>query len=54
MLKCEYGDELLSRTCAFEWGNRFKEGRESLEEDERKGGPSTSRTEEFVPEKNRL
>jgi hypothetical protein len=30
----------------FEWHKRFKEGRESLEGDERKGRPSTSRTEE--------
>jgi transposase len=30
----------------FEWHKRFKEGRESLQDDERKGRPSTCRTEE--------
>jgi transposase len=30
----------------FEWHKRFKEGRESLQDDERKGHPSTSRNEE--------
>jgi histone-lysine N-methyltransferase SETMAR len=30
----------------FEWHKRFKEGRESLQGDKRKGRPSTSRTEE--------
>jgi transposase len=34
------------RTSVFEWHERFKEGRESLQDDERKGCPSTSRTEE--------
>jgi transposase len=30
----------------FKWHKRFKEGRESLEDDDQKGRPSTSRTEE--------
>jgi hypothetical protein len=30
----------------FEWHKRFKEGQESLQDDEQKGCPSTSRTEE--------
>jgi transposase len=46
MLRSAYGEECLSRTSVFEWHKRFKEGRESLQEDERKGRPSTSRTEE--------
>jgi hypothetical protein len=46
MLKSAYGEEYLSRTSVFEWHKMFKEGRESLQDDERKGCPSTSITEE--------
>jgi hypothetical protein len=46
MLKSVYGEECLSRTSVFEWRKRFKAGRESLQDDERKGRPSASRTEE--------
>jgi transposase len=42
MLKRAYGEECLSRTGVFEWHKRFKEERESLKGDERKGRPSTS------------
>jgi hypothetical protein len=41
-----YGEECLSRAHVLEWHRRFKEGRESLQDDERKGRPSASRTEE--------
>jgi transposase len=37
---------MLSRTSVSEWHKRFKEGQESLQDDELKGRPSTSRTEE--------
>jgi methylthioribose-1-phosphate isomerase len=46
MLKSAYDEECLSRTSVFEWHKSFKEGWESLQDDERKGRPSTSRTEE--------
>jgi transposase len=46
MLKSAYGEECLSRTSVFEWHKRFKEWREPLKDDERKGRPSTCRTEE--------
>jgi transposase len=48
MLKRAYGKECLSRTSVFQWHKRFKEGRESLQDDDWKGRPSTSRTEESV------
>jgi transposase len=48
MLKSAYGEKCLSRTSVFEWHERFKEGRESLQDDERKGRPSTSRTGELA------
>jgi hypothetical protein len=51
MLKSAHGEECLSRTSVSEWHKRFKEGRESLQDDERTGRPSTSRTQEFVQEK---
>jgi hypothetical protein len=41
-LKSAYGEECLSRTGVSEWHKRFKEGPESLQDDERKGRPSTS------------
>jgi transposase len=46
ILKSAYGEEYLSRTSVFEWHKRFKERRESLQVDERKGRPSNSRTQE--------
>jgi hypothetical protein len=46
MLISAYGEECLSRTGVIERHKRFKEERESLQDDERKGSPSTSRTEE--------
>jgi hypothetical protein len=43
-----YGEECLLRTSVFEWHERFKEGRELLQDHEWKGRPSTSRTEESM------
>jgi hypothetical protein len=51
MLRSAYGEESLSRAIAFEWHKRCKGGRELLQDRERKGCPATSRTEEFVKEK---
>ena len=48
MLKHVYGSDTLSRTQAFEWHRRFREGRESVEDDERSGRPQTSRTAENI------
>jgi hypothetical protein len=48
MLKSTYGEECLSRAGVFEWHTRFKEGQELLQDDERKGCPSISRTEELT------
>ena len=43
-----YGDESLSRTRVYEWYTRFKEGRESVEDDDRCGRPSTARNDETI------
>jgi hypothetical protein len=34
VLKSMYGEECLSKISVFEWHKRFKEGRESLRDDE--------------------
>ena len=41
-----YGNEYLLRTLVFEWFNRFKEGRETTEDDPRPGQLSMSKTDE--------
>uniref|UniRef100_A0A8C4Q4B9 Mos1 transposase HTH domain-containing protein n=1 Tax=Eptatretus burgeri TaxID=7764 RepID=A0A8C4Q4B9_EPTBU len=43
MLQQVNGEETMSRTCAFEWHKRFKEGREEVEDNPQSGRPSTSR-----------
>jgi hypothetical protein len=43
-----YGDAALSRTTTFEWHKRFREGRESVKDDERSGRPTTSRTDDNI------
>lgn len=44
-LELVYGrDECMSKTRVFEWAKRFKEGRESLDDDPREGAPVTSCT----------
>ncbi|KAL4149391.1 hypothetical protein QTP88_003351 [Uroleucon formosanum] len=48
MLLLAYGDETMSRARVFEWFKRFKEGRTTVESDEREGRPSTSRNEEII------
>ena len=45
MLKTAFGDAALAKTAVYEWHKRFKEGRESVKDDERAGRPTTSRTE---------
>ena len=39
-----YDDAAISRTTIFEWYKRFREGGESVKDDERSGRPTTSRT----------
>ena len=38
----------MSKTKVYEWYKRFQDGREDVEDDERPGRPSTSRTDENV------
>lgn len=48
MLLLAYRDETMSRARVFEWFKRFKEGRTTVESDERDGRPSTSHNEEMI------
>ena len=48
MLKVAFGDQALNKTQVFEWYKRFREGRETLEDDPRSGRPATAITEENV------
>ena len=40
------GEDSIKRTYVFEWHSRCKEGRTSVESDERPGIPSTNRNSE--------
>lgn len=46
MIKEAYKEDAMSRAMVFMWHKRFKDGREDVEDDERSGRPSTSRTDE--------
>ena len=43
-----FGNDTLKKTAVYEWHERFKNGRESVEDDERSGRPSTSKTDENI------
>ena len=45
LIQKAYGDAALSRITIFEWPKRFREGRESVKDDESSGRPTTSRTD---------
>ena len=47
MLQQVYQEQTLSRSTVFLWHQRFKEGREDVEDDPRGGRPFTSRNETF-------
>ena len=45
--KC-FGNDTLTRSNVFRWHERFRSGRESVEDDERSGRPSTAKTDENI------
>ncbi|GFX01200.1 hypothetical protein TNCV_4581661 [Trichonephila clavipes] len=49
MLSKVYGESSTARSKVYKWHRCFKVGRESIEENERVGRPSTSRNAENVP-----
>lgn len=48
MLEKCFGNNSLKKTVVYQWHERFKSGRESIEDDERNGRPSTSKTDENI------
>ena len=42
------GNDTLTRSNVFRWHERFRSGRESVEDDERSGRPSTAKTDENI------
>jgi transposase len=48
MIKKAFGDDSMNEARIKVWYRRFKNGRESVESDQRSGRPSTSRTPENV------
>jgi transposase len=50
MMKQVYGEEALGRSAVFKWHQRFAQGTDSLEDDERSGRPKAVRTERKIEE----
>ena len=48
MLQTAFGPSCMNRASIFEWHKRFKEGRESVRDDERCGRSKEVRTPEFI------
>ena len=48
MLQTAFGASCMNRASVFEWQKRFKEGRESVRDDERCGRSKEVRTPELV------
>jgi hypothetical protein len=48
MLREAFGELSLSRAAVFEWHSHFKADQVSVEDDERSGRPSTTKTTENV------
>lgn len=48
MLEKCYGSSALQKTAVYKWFDRFKSGREEVEDDGRVGRPSTSKNEENI------
>ncbi|XP_015922448.1 protein GVQW3-like [Parasteatoda tepidariorum] len=48
MLEKCFGNDSLKKTVVYQWHEWFKSGRESIEDDERSGRPSTSKTDENI------
>jgi len=48
MLKFVYGDAAVTMKTVYKWFERFRDGCESVEDEERSGRPSTTKTQENV------
>ena len=54
MLQTAFRPSCMNRASAFEWHKRFKEGRESVRDDERCGWCKEVRTPELIGQKFRV
>ncbi|XP_045101297.1 uncharacterized protein LOC123498196 [Portunus trituberculatus] len=43
-----YGDDAPKKTCVYKWIERFQNGREAVEDDEGRGRPTTSKSNENI------
>ena len=48
MLKLVYGDAAVTMKTVYKWFERFRNGCEPVEDEERSGRPSTSKTQDSV------
>ena len=54
MLQAAFGASCMNRASVFEWHKRFKEGRESVRDDERCGRSKEVNAPELIGERVRL
>jgi hypothetical protein len=54
LIQKAYGVAALNRTTIFEWHKRFREGRESVKDNEHSGWPTTSRTSDSTTAINKM
>ena len=54
MLQTAYGDDTMKRATCFKWHARFKDGRQSITDNERPGRPSTSTDDSHVDKINTM
>ena len=54
MLQTAFGSSCTNRTSVFEWHKRFKEGRESVRDDERCGRSKEVNTPELIGQRVRV
>ena len=54
MLQTAFGASCMNRASVFEWHKRFKEGRESVKDDERYGRSKEVRTPELIGQRVRV
>ena len=54
MLKTDFRPSCMSRASVFEWHKRFKEGRESVRDDERCGSNKEVNTPQLIGQRVRV
>ena len=54
MLQIAFGASCMNQASAFEWHKRFKEGRESVRDDERCGRSKAVNTSELIGQRVRV